>query len=237
MTIDSMYQFLGQSLIFIIILLIILSILTLILGKILIKKDILIFPQLIIFVLDFFYSPLKNIAKMLKFDESLVDHIGVEVRNNTNRAKFLKIPPEKKLIFLPHCLRHRKCEALLSETGLVCTKCGKCSIGFIIDKAEPMGYKSFIVPGSSFVKKITKENKFEAVVGIACYEDLNQSMMSLSSFHPQGAVLSRTGCYQTKVDIKSVLDVIGYKEENKNLKQNENLNFDDNFCREENKST
>ncbi|MDL2247084.1 DUF116 domain-containing protein, partial [Methanobrevibacter sp. OttesenSCG-928-K11] len=202
--IDSLYQLLGQSLVAVVLILVFLFILALALGKVLIKKDILIFPQLIIFVLDVFYSPLKRIAKALKFDESLIDHIGVEVRNNVNRQKFLKIPPEKKLIFLPHCLRHRECEAILKETGLVCTSCGKCSIGVIMDKATPMGYKLFIVPGSSFVKKIARENKFKSVVGIACYEDLNQIMMSLSEFHPQGVVLSRTGCYETKVDVKSV---------------------------------
>lgn len=222
MEISSLYQILGQSVILFIIVLIILSISALILGKILIKNDVLIFPQLIIFVLDVFYSPLKKIAKTLKFDESLVDHIGVEVRNNVNRNKFLQIPNSKKLIFLPHCLRHRDCEAVLNETGLVCTKCGKCSIGFIIDHAEPMGYKSFIVPGSSFVKKIVQENKFEAVVGIACYEDLNQIMMTLSDYYPQGALLSRTGCYETKVDVKSVLDVIGYKKNSEKKIENTN---------------
>ncbi|WP_409201024.1 DUF116 domain-containing protein [Methanobrevibacter sp. DSM 116169] len=232
MVIESLYQLLGQSLILFIILLVILSIATLILGKVLIKKDILIFPQLIIFVLDMFYSPLKKIAKALKFDESLVDHMGVEVRNNVNRAKFLKIPPEKKIIFLPHCLRHKDCEAVLNETGLVCTKCNKCSIGFIMDKAEPMGYRLFIVPGSSFVKKIAKENKFESVVGIACYEDLNQIMMVLSDFYPQGAVLSRTGCYNTKVDVKSVLDVIGYVEPTK-----EEIKIDENLCTDKSKNT
>ncbi|MCC7552870.1 MAG: DUF116 domain-containing protein [Methanobacteriaceae archaeon] len=219
---ESIYQLLGQSIILVVIVLIILFLLAILLGKILIKNDILIFPQLIIFVLDIFYSPLKKVAKTLKFDESLIDHIGVEVRNNVNRAKFLKIPPEKKLIFLPHCLRHRECEAILNETGLVCTRCKKCSIGFIMEKAEPMGYKSFIVPGSSFVKKIVKENKFEAVVGIACYEDLNQTMMNLSDFHPQGAVLSRTGCYETKVDVKSVLEVINYKDPEKVKEVNPN---------------
>lgn len=82
-----------------------------------------------------FYSPLKKLAKALNFDESLIDHIGVEVRNNVNKKKFNKIPPEKKLIFMPHCLRAKDCEAVLNETGLVCTNCNKCSIGVIKEKS------------------------------------------------------------------------------------------------------
>jgi hypothetical protein len=37
--------------------------------------------------------------------------------------------------------------------------------------------------------------------------------MKLSDFHPQGVLLSRTGCFKTKVDVKTVLEKIGYKEE------------------------
>lgn len=210
---DSLYHFLGQSVVIIIITLICLFIIALILGKILIKRNILILPQLIIFVLDFFYSPFKKLVKALHIDESLVDHIGVEVRNSVNKKKFDSIPPEKKLIFLPHCLRHQKCEAILNETGLVCTYCGKCSIGIIKEKAEPMGYKIYIVPGSSFVKKIVQENNFEAVLGIACYGDLNQTMMLMSNYYPQGVLLLKSGCFQTKVNVKEVLDKIGYKKE------------------------
>lgn len=213
MTFEFIYQFLGQSIVLIIMIIIILFIVALILGKILIKRDILIFPRLIIFVLDVFYSPLKSLAKLLNFDDSLVDHIGVEVRNNVNKKKFDKIPPEKKLIFLPHCLRPGDCEATLNETGVVCSNCNRCSIGVIKKKAEPMGYRIYIVPGSSFVKKIVKENDFEAVLGIACYGDLNQTMMLMSDYYPQGVVLSRAGCFETKVDVKTVLDKIGYKKE------------------------
>lgn len=219
MILEPLFQLIGQSLTIIIIILLIIFILALVLGRILIKRDILIFPSLIIFVIDVFYSPLKSVSKRLGFDETLVDHMGVEVRNKVNKKKFLSIPPEKKIIVMPHCLRVADCQATLKESGMICTCCNKCAIGVIKSKAEPMGYKTFIVPGSSFIKKIIKKNEFEGVVGIACYEDLNQMMMSLSDFAPQGVLLSRSGCYETKVDIKSVLETIGYYDEKKRLKE------------------
>lgn len=208
---DYLYQFLGQSIVIVIIIVFILFIIALILGKILLKNDILIFPRFILFIIDVFYSPLKKLAKALNFDESLVDTVGVQVRNHVNKKKFDEIPPEKKLIFLPHCLRPRDCEAVLQKEGIICKDCTKCSIGVIKRKAEPMGYKIYIVPGSSFVKKIVQEKKFEAVLGVACHEDLNQMMMMLSDFHPQGVLLTRTGCFETKVDVKSIFEKIGYK--------------------------
>ena len=167
-------------------------------------------PSVIIFIVNVFYSPLKSFANLLGLDDSLVDNIGIEVRNKVNKAKFEKIPPEDKIIVLPHCLRSAQCEASLKETGVQCTYCGKCAIGVIKEKAEPMGYRVFIVPGSSFVKKIIQQNKFKSVVGVACHVDLNQTMMALSDFAPQGVLLSTSGCFETKVDISKVLETIGY---------------------------
>lgn len=210
MILDTLFQIFGQTLVIIVIVLFILLISALILGRTLLKKNILIFPRLIIFVLDVFYSPLKSLARSLGFDESMVDHIGVEVRNKVNEKKFNEIEPEDKIIVFPHCLRNPKCEAILDETGLVCDCCGKCAIGIIKPKAEKMGYKVFVIPGSTFVKKIVKNNKFKSVLGVACYEDLNLTMMKLSDFAPQGVLLSRTGCFKTKVDVKTVLEKIGY---------------------------
>ena len=211
MIIEEFFQIFGQALVLIFIGLLILLTMALILGKILIKKDILIFPKLIVFSIDVFNSLLKRLAKSLGFDETMVDHIGVEVRNKLNEKKFNQISNFKKILVLPHCLRHPKCEATLDKTGLVCNCCNKCSVGLIKPKAESIGYKVFIIPGSTFIKKIIKEYKFEAVLGVACYEDLNLAMMKLSNCNPQGVLLSRAGCFRTKVDVNTVLEKIGYK--------------------------
>lgn len=209
-TISHIFQIIGESLIILLFALLVLFIIVLILGKTLIKKDILIFPSFIIFIIDIFYSPLKSVGKKLGFNDTLVDHIGVEVRNKVNKKRFDNIPPEKKIIVLPHCLRVADCEASLKESGIKCTNCNKCAIGVIKQKAEPMGYKVFIVPGSSFIKKIIIQNKFESVIGVACYEDLNHMMMVLSDYSPQGVLLSRSGCFETKVDLKTLFETIDY---------------------------
>lgn len=211
MLVDSIYQLLGQGIITVIAIILVLIIVALVLGKYLLKKDIVIFPRFIIFVIDLFYSPIKKLSRLFNIEDTLVDEIGVKVRNSVNRSKFIKIPANETVIFMPHCLRHRECKANLEKDGLICTDCGKCAIGVIKKKAEPLGYKIYIVPGSSFVKKIVKEKEFKAVIGIACYEDLNQIMMILSKFHPQGALLKTTGCFETKVDIKSALEIINSK--------------------------
>ncbi|MBR4396658.1 MAG: DUF116 domain-containing protein [Methanobrevibacter sp.] len=209
--IESFYTFLGKLVVFLIIIIAILFIVILILGFIIARKNKIKFPRFILFVVDLLYSPFKTIASVLKLDEHLIDDIAIKVRDDVNKEKFRKIPAEKTLIFLPHCLRHRDCPATLQKEGLNCTECGLCSIGVIKKKAEPLGYKLYIVPGSSFVKKIVMENKFKAVIGVACHEDLNQMMTLLSDFYPQGVLLEKTGCFETKVDVKKVFEKIDSK--------------------------
>ena len=198
------YTFLGELLVFIAILIVILFIIALVFGRMFIKKGIVIYPKAILFIIDTLYSPFKSLAKLLKLNEHLIDNMSIEIRNDINKKKFKQIPAKETIIFLPHCLRHRNCPATLQKEG---------SIGVIKKNAEPKGYKIYIVPGSSFVKKIVRENKFKAVIGVACHEDLNQVMMLLSDFCPQGALLKKTGCYETKVDVSEVLEIINSKDQ------------------------
>ena len=209
--IDSFYMFLGQLVVLIVIIIIILLIIFLILALLIAKKNKIRFPRFLLYIVDLLYSPLKTIAHFLKLDDNLIDDIAIRVRNDLNKEQYNRIPAEKTLIFLPHCLRHKDCPATLQKEGLNCTECGLCSIGVIKKKAEPLGYKMYIVPGSSFVKKIVMENKFQTVLGVACHEDLNQMMMLLSDFYPQGVLLERTGCFETKVNVKKVFEKLDSK--------------------------
>ncbi|MDO5824638.1 DUF116 domain-containing protein [Methanobrevibacter sp.] len=211
MFIESFYTFLGQLVVFLAILIVISFIVVLILGILIARKNQIKFPRFLLFAVDSMYFPFKSLAKLLKIDEYLIDDIAIKVRDELNKEKFKSVPAEKTLIFLPHCLRHRDCPATLQKEGLNCTECGLCSIGVIKKKAEPLGYKLYIVPGSSFVKKIVMESKFKAVIGVACHEDLNQMMMLLSDFCPQGVLLERTGCFETKVNVKKVFEKIDSK--------------------------
>ena len=178
----------------------------LILGRILIKQERLIFPRLLLFTIDVFYGLFKKFAGNVGLDEKIVDQMGVEVRNKVNEKAFGQINSEDKILILPHCLRNPKCEAKLDATGLHCTDCNRCVIGVLKNKAEDQGYGVFIIPGSTFLKKIAQQYKFKGVLGVACHQDLNLAMMNLSHVPCQGVPLLKDGCVCTKVDIRAVLD-------------------------------
>ncbi len=203
----------GQVIIILLLLFIALLLLSLFLGRVALKHDKFILPKLLLFTTDLFYGPFKKLAEKLGFDSTLVDHISVEVRNKVNKKEFDSIDNKDKIIVLPHCLRHPTCPATLERSGLDCTLCNKCVIGVIKAKGEEIGYSVYIIPGSTFIKGIAERKKFKAVLGVACYQDLNLAMMSLDKFCPQGVPLSRDGCYKTKVDLKAVYERMGICDE------------------------
>ncbi len=203
------YQIFGQIVFVIVLVILALLSVTLILGKLLLKEDKLVFPRLLLFTIDMFYGLFKKFSENVGVDAKIVDQIGVEVRNSVNEKYFKKLEPQDKILVLPHCLRHTDCEAKLESSGLVCTDCNRCVIGVLKTKGENMGFKVFIIPGSTFLKKILEKNDFKAVLGVACYQDLNLSMMKLSKFSCQGVPLLKDGCINTKVDAKAVLEKMG----------------------------
>ena len=203
------YQIFGQIVFIAGILLLALLSITLILGRKLLKEDRLIFPRLLLFTIDVFYGLFKKFADKVGVDDKIVDQIGVEVRNKVNEKIFNRIKHQDKILVLHHCLRNAECEATLESSGLVCKNCNRCVIGVLKNKGEEMGYQVFIIPGSTFLKNIMAKNRFKAVLGVACYQDLNLAMNKLSKFHCQGVPLLRDGCVNTKVDSRAVLEKMG----------------------------
>ncbi|KUJ99014.1 MAG: Uncharacterized protein XD43_1318 [Thermococcales archaeon 44_46] len=163
---------------------------------------------------------------LISEDEELTDQIYVEIKNKAYKEDFAKVPVEKRAVFIPQCLRNvKECPAEFGEYGWKCTKCGKCSIGDIIEYGEKLGYKQFyIVPGGSLVKKILKEKvpkgEIKAALGIACWPELAEASEKLSilKIPLQAVPLLRAGCINTLVDLERVRMVleVGLTQESKN---------------------
>lgn len=180
-------------------------------GVLLIKKNKLVLPKLLLFTLDTFYLQVKKIAKMFGMGERIVDQIGIEVRNHLNREEFAKIPPKDRILVVPQCLRDIKCAARLdSSIGVACKECGRCIISDLKKEAEKLGYRFYIVPGGSFVQRIVKAVKPKAALGVACFRDLNVAMHEISRAEciVQGVPLIKEGCVETQVDLKELLRIM-----------------------------
>jgi len=142
------------------------------------------------------------------------DLVEVYARNIIDEERFKS--SRARALFLPHCARKymdARCQALFDEE-LSSYRCRHCSPDCLINQAtllgERMGCDVYVVPGGSCIPKILKRGKYEAVVGVACGQELRMAIRYLDSagLCGQAVPLVRNGCAHTKFSIESLKRVL-----------------------------
>lgn len=145
------------------------------------------------------------------FDRRYVDYIGVLMGNEAWREQLASIPFERRLLLLPKCLRvEDKCPAPFDEFGLLCKRCGLCSIQELQDEAERLGYAVLVAEGSALVMAIIETGKIEAIVGVSCMNVLERAFPYMEAAAIPGIAipLLQDDCKDTTIDLDWVWDVI-----------------------------
>jgi uncharacterized protein len=147
-----------------------------------------------------------DIGKSLGVDEETIKYIHIEIRNAMYEEQYKKIPIKDRMIFLPHCSRNsQKCIATQDDTGLHCKHCGKCELTKAIKIAEKYGYEHiYIVPGGTMLKKIIMEKRPKAVIGVACFYEINLGfdLLKGTGMIAQGVLLKKDGCKDTVLNLE-----------------------------------
>jgi len=133
----------------------------------------------------------------------------IRVHNTMSRKSFEMIPVRDRAIFFPQCLRSAKCPANLTPEGLKCTNCGQCTVTDAIRMLELLGYRLFIVPGSSFIKRMVKKYRPRAIIGVGCLSEVKEGldMSDKLGLVALGVVTEREGCVETSVNWEDVFGV------------------------------
>ena len=63
----------------------------------------------------------------------------------------------------------------IDEFGLVCARCGLCSIRDLQEEAERLGYAVLVAEGSDLVTSIIQTGKIGAIVGVSCLSVLERA--------------------------------------------------------------
>ena len=126
----------------------------------------------------------------------------VKLGNTMNARAFAEIPVSERAIFVPQCLRNAACPADLTPEGLRCKRCRRCTVGEAMDVLEGLGYRVFIVPGSSFIKRMVKKYRPRALIGVGCLVEVKEGleMADKMGLVGLGVVTLKEGCVETLVD-------------------------------------
>jgi len=167
----------------------------------------------------------RGLVKKFRLDEitglsisdavSLVeDFVDIQVKNIINREYFLKA--RKRALFLPHCSRKymdSRCKAKF-DPKVPAYFCKHCSEDCLIHQAtllgEERGYDVYVLPGGSCVSKILENGDYEAVVGVACGEEIKlaDEILKKLNLPGQAVPLIKNGCAYTKFDISTLKNIL-----------------------------
>jgi hypothetical protein len=174
-----------------------------------IKKGHLYFPQLIKAGLVFFEGLMKAFFRLLGLEDREMLAFLIKIHNTMNTTEFSRIPVTSRAIFMPQCLRSSRCPAHLTPEGLICCTCGQCSVGEANSILEKMGYRIFIVPGSSFIKRMVKKYRPKAIIGVGCLSEVKEGidMADKMGLLVMGVVTLKEGCVETIVNWPDVYEV------------------------------
>lgn len=200
--IEPLFTIIGEAVVYFVAFLLIIAILGSFLIAYSFKTEKFIFPGFMLFSITLLENLVKALFRLIKMDDSIVDDVGIELKNKISLRKFRNTPVNKRLIFFPQCLRATTCPSKLSPEGMQCENCGACEIGQAKKSAEMLGYKVFIVPGSSFIRRMVRKHKPEAILGIGCMTEIKAGleMCEKTDLFGVGIVLEKAGCVSTVLD-------------------------------------
>jgi hypothetical protein len=154
-----------------------------------------------------------NVASELGLPKSRIKELGLQLYNIHNESDFNQIPTNDRILFLPHCLRIAdRCRATYDEEGLKCKHCSKeCKINILTRAADDQGLRCFVVPGGAMVFNIAKKYNPQAVIAVACLNELREGASRTENEYKvpfQVIPLAKDGCVNTDVGVDEVLQII-----------------------------
>jgi hypothetical protein len=132
------------------------------------------------------------------------------IRLNNRLVRKEKYRPRNLLILLPHCLQINECDVRLTYNIHNCKRCGKCEIRDLIHLAEEHHLNLFVATGGSLARRVIRETKPDAVIAVACENDLSGGIADTYPLPIIGITNQRPfgPCLNTSVDLSEVKDAI-----------------------------
>jgi geranylgeranyl pyrophosphate synthase len=152
-----------------------------------------------------------RVVQLLKCSPQYRDYAGVVINNEIWREALACVPYRKRLLLLPKCLRvENKCPAPVDDFGLLCKRCGLCTIQDLQAEAGQLGYAVLVAEGSAMVMSLIQTGKIEAIVGVSCLGVLERAFPYMESAAIPGLAipLLQDDCADTTVDLEWVWDYI-----------------------------
>ena len=135
-----------------------------------------------------------------------IQQAAIHSANSLFLKQNIKLPADKILILIPHCIQKDTCGLKVTVDSQNCKRCGQCQVGELADIARDYGVHLAIVPGGTLARKRIMEIRPKAVLAIACERDLTSGIRDAFPVPVFGVLNSRPfgPCVNTQVDMNLV---------------------------------
>jgi len=144
----------------------------------------------------------------------LEDLIDIQTRNFSDRERFART--SRRVLFLPHCSRKymdNRCKAPFDEK-IPSYRCAHCSPECLVNQAttagEKKGYDVYVLPGGSCIHQILQKCRYEALVGVACGEEIKlaEGLLDKTGLPGQNVPLIKNGCANTTFNLWALKEIL-----------------------------
>jgi len=152
-----------------------------------------------------------DLAQALVLLEDLID---IQTRNFSDRERFART--SRRVLFLPHCSRKymdNRCKAPFDEK-IPSYRCAHCSPDCLVNQAttagEKKGYDVYVLPGGSCIHQILQKCRYEALVGVACGEEIKlaEGLLDKTGLPGQNVPLIKNGCANTTFNLWALKEIL-----------------------------
>ncbi|MEA1962521.1 MAG: DUF116 domain-containing protein [Bacillota bacterium] len=171
------------------------------------KRQDISFFQKVSHIADEVLFPLTiSVGRLLGINKQKILRSYIAVNNNLVKSKKIKVPGQKILLLLPHCLQNSDCPRKITMDVSNCKQCGKCSIGDLINLANKYHAEIRVATGGTLARKWVKELRPEVIVAVACERDLSAGIQDTGLIPVLGVLNCRPNgpCIDTSVDLNKV---------------------------------
>jgi len=146
--------------------------LTLLILTLLTGRDLFITNGLRKIVVKYLFPAIISIGRVVGIDRDQLQQSFIALNNQLVDAKHLRVPAEKTLILLPHCIQMFDCAIKITGNVDKCVRCGKCDISGLLELANSYGIDLAVATGGTLARKLIVEKRPRLIVAVACERDL-----------------------------------------------------------------
>lgn len=155
------------------------------------------------------YPALYWFTGVFKIDKDALGAAYIQINNRIIQKLIDKVPADKVLVLLPHCLQWNECPHKVAGDGSRCVSCGRCLIGDLRQAASGMGLPLVIATGGTLARKAITENRPQLIIAVACERDLAAGIYDMRRLPVMGLLNERPEgpCRNTRVDMDALKDL------------------------------